>query len=294
MNNNTNKGLSPMQKEVLKRKVSLSDLNLDSQPQGAMSFNEFHDKVKEAYTEMVMSAFEDTDITKYEFSFGDSGEFGINLHLSDDVSICIEHDIGINYDMDIHFGKMQVVLNGDVGDVLVSIDYPFSEILFEHLDPEEDLISVKSLENAIFNTEDFSKLSNGKIKDFESFLKHMPSILKNDLDSIFKIIGDMKDKILNSDDKANQLYEFHNQTHVFALDYRENDELMKKFEIERENNTRCSFYKIKGSYYLLRTIYHDRSVFYDLFKKHSTNPFIDNYEDLLKDFELTKLDIIHH
>ena len=253
-----------------------------------MTFNEFQDKVELLYAELVLREFEDTNII---ILVGDSGEFGIELHLSDDVSIQIEHDMGINYDMDISFGKMQVILNGDV---LVSIDYPYSEVLYEDLDHDKDLISVESLENSIFNTEDFKRISDGKIKDFDSFHEHIPSILKNDLDSLFKIIGDMKEMILNSVDKAKQIHEFHNQNHLFALDYRKNDELVKKFEIEEEDNTKYRFYLIKGSYYLLKTIYHDRSVFEDLFKKHSTNPFIDNYEDLLKDFELTKLDIIHH
>lgn len=300
MSNNTTTttttGLN-MKKEVIKTKVELNTLDyafvIDSQPQGAMTFKEYHDKVETVYTEMVMSVFEDTDIsTKYEFSFGNSGEFGINLHLSDDVSICIEHDMGINYDMDIHFGKMQVILNRDV---LVSIDYPYSEGLYEDLDHDKDLISIKSLENAIFNTGDFKRISDGKIKDFDSFLKHMPSILKNDLDSLFKIIVDMKEMILNSVDKENMIAKFRSENETFSLNRSATLELVKKFEIEEEKNKEYRFYQIKGSYYLLTTIYHDRSVFYDLFKKHSTNPYIDYYDEpLLKNIELTKLEIIHH
>jgi hypothetical protein len=288
-----------MKKEVRKTQVSLSDLkNLDlsmsdfqTQEDTTMTFNNYHDKVKEAYYQMVKNVFLSVENTKNKICDDEKGEYGMEFHLSDDVSICISHDLGINYAVDLHFGKMQTILNGDV---LVSIDYPFNECLYEDLDMDSDLISIKSLDNEIFNTDDFKQISDGKIKDFDSFLKYMPSILKNDLDSQMKIINDMRDTFLNSVEKQKTLKDFENANKKNRLHYNTHNELLKKFDIDLESNTTFDFYQIKSSYYLLTKTYENVHVFYDLFKKHSSNPYIDNYDSLLKNFELTKLEIIHH
>ncbi len=286
MNNNTNKGLSPMKKEVLKTKVSLSDLNLDSQTKNdtAMTFKEYHDKVKIAY---------EFDVVDHRDCF----EVYLDEEEDGDAFIYICHDMGINYDMDITFGKLNTYLmykENQIGGSLISIAYPFSERLFENLDHEKDLISVKSLENAIFNTEDFKEISDGKIKDFDSFLEHMGDIVSEDVDVMFKIIGDMKGFLLNSVQKLIQLRDFEETNKNNLLSSRQRNELLEKFEIESKDNTLFEIYQIKGSYYLLATTYETENAFYDLIEKYSQKPYFEDTTLLIKDFELTKLEIIHH
>ena len=291
MNNNTttnnttnNKGLSPMKTQVIKTKVDLKNLDSQTQSETAMTFKEYHDKVKRAY---------EFDVVDHRDCF----EVYLDEEEDGDAFIYICHDMGINYDMDITFGKLNTYLmykENQIGGSLISIAYPFSERLFENLDHEKDLISVNSLENAIFNSEDFKEISDGKIKDFDSFLEHMGDIVSEDVDVMFKIIGDMKGVLLNSVQKLIQLRDFEETNKNNLLSSRQRNELLEKFEIESKDNTLFDIYQIKGSYYLLATTYEPENAFYDLIEKYSQKPYFEDTTLLVKDFEITKLEIIHH